>query len=64
MAGMAKGRVAKTPTDAKMGAELKAKAKAEKAFQKLLNTTKVTDIQKARKQIYNKYGIWPSGMTN
>ena len=57
-------RIAKTPADAKMGAEIKAKKQAEAAFQKMLNKGKVTDIQKARKKIYNKYGIWPNGMTN
>jgi hypothetical protein len=64
MAGMAKARIAKTPGDAKMNSELKLKQQAEAAFQKMLNTTKVTNIQKARKQIYDKYGVWPNGATN
>jgi len=46
--------------------ETKAKqeAAAEAAFQKLLRTTKVTDLDKARNQIYKKYGVWPNGGTN
>lgn len=66
MPGMnqAGARIAKTPDDAKMGAKLKNVKAAEAAFQKLLNSGKVKDIQKARQQIYNKFGVWPNGMTN
>lgn len=66
MQSMAQGKakIAKTPADAKMNAELKRAKQAEAAFQKLLNSGKVKDIQKARKQIHNKFGIWPNGMTN
>jgi len=37
---------------------------AEDAFQKMINSGKVKNIEKARAEIYKKYGVRPNGKTN
>lgn len=37
---------------------------AEDAFQKMINSGKVKNLEKARAEIYKKYGVRPNGMTN
>lgn len=37
---------------------------AENAFQKMINSGKIKDLEKARKEIQKKYGVRPNGYTN
>ena len=57
-----KAKVAPTP---KPKATVKPNIKAaEAAFQKMIKAGQVKDLEKARQQIKEKYGVRPNGMTN
>lgn len=57
------GKVAKTSDAAKKMSDKKIQ-RAEAAFEKMMQSGKVTDIRRAKEQIAKKYGVWPVGMTN
>lgn len=54
------GNMNSSRSDSKEMSKLK---KAEQEYQKMLNSGKVKDLDKARKKIMKKYGVYPLGNT-
>jgi hypothetical protein len=58
------GEMKSSRSDSKKSKELEKMRRAEEEFQRMLDSGKVKNLDKARNKIVKKYGVWPNGMTN